>query len=147
MFQQISHTRLLPSRMEEDQHFCLKWNNYQSNMTAVFDQLRENEAFVDVTLACEGSQLKAHKVRSRIAIAARSSALRSPCRRWAHHAVIGRMVVDVLEWLGIAGLGTLTLFWCYFFICLVQHDAIITLLPVYHHLGKFFTQGCAEFMQ
>ncbi|XP_037085634.1 broad-complex core protein isoforms 1/2/3/4/5-like [Pollicipes pollicipes] len=48
--------------MEEDQHFCLKWNNYQSNMTAVFDQLRENEAFVDVTLACEGSQLKAHKV-------------------------------------------------------------------------------------
>ncbi|KAF0294241.1 Protein bric-a-brac 1 [Amphibalanus amphitrite] len=48
-------------RMEEDQHFCLKWNNYQSNMTAVFDQLRENEAFVDVTLACEGSQLKAHK--------------------------------------------------------------------------------------
>ena len=50
-------------RMEEDQHFCLKWNNYQSNMTAVFDQLRENEAFVDVTLACEGSQLKAHKVR------------------------------------------------------------------------------------
>ena len=81
MFQRINHTRPLPFRMEEDQHFCLKWNNYQSNMTAVFDQLRENEAFVDVTLACEGSQLKTHKVRRQITIAARYSALGLPCRR------------------------------------------------------------------
>ena len=49
--------------MEKDQSFCLKWNNYQANMTAFLPQLREDEAFVDVTLACEGSQqLKAHKV-------------------------------------------------------------------------------------
>ncbi|XP_063228494.1 longitudinals lacking protein, isoforms H/M/V-like isoform X2 [Bacillus rossius redtenbacheri] len=44
------------------QHYCLRWNNYQSNMTSVFHQLLRNEAFVDVTLACNDSSLKAHKV-------------------------------------------------------------------------------------
>jgi hypothetical protein len=46
------------------QHYCLRWNNYQSNMTSVFHQLLRNEAFVDVTLACNDSSLKAHKVPS-----------------------------------------------------------------------------------
>ncbi|KAB7503906.1 Protein bric-a-brac 2 [Armadillidium nasatum] len=44
-------------------HFCLRWNNYQTNMTAVFDQLLQEEVFVDVTLSCDGgAQLRAHKV-------------------------------------------------------------------------------------
>ncbi|XP_060534641.1 protein tramtrack, beta isoform-like isoform X2 [Cylas formicarius] len=47
--------------MEKD-HYCLRWNNYQSNMTSVFHQLLETEAFVDVTLACDTLSLKAHKV-------------------------------------------------------------------------------------
>ncbi|XP_013785538.2 protein tramtrack, beta isoform-like isoform X2 [Limulus polyphemus] len=44
------------------QQFCLKWNNHHSNMLSVFEQLLNNEALVDVTLACEGHSLKAHKV-------------------------------------------------------------------------------------
>lgn len=44
------------------QQFCLKWNSHQSNMVTVLDQLLSNEAFVDVTLACEGLSLKAHKI-------------------------------------------------------------------------------------
>lgn len=44
------------------QQLCLKWNNHQSNLIDVFDELLENESFVDVTLACEGVSLKAHKV-------------------------------------------------------------------------------------
>lgn len=32
-------------------------------MTSVFHQLLQNEAFVDVTLACNDLSLKAHKVR------------------------------------------------------------------------------------
>ncbi|KAL3275266.1 hypothetical protein HHI36_020035 [Cryptolaemus montrouzieri] len=44
-----------------DQHYCLRWNNYQSNMTSVFHQLLRNEDFVDVTLACNDLSLKAHK--------------------------------------------------------------------------------------
>ncbi|CAH1187819.1 unnamed protein product [Phyllotreta striolata] len=46
----------------DDQHYCLRWNNYQSNMTSVFHQLLQNEDFVDVTLACNDLSLKAHKV-------------------------------------------------------------------------------------
>ncbi|KAL0852397.1 hypothetical protein ABMA28_000591 [Loxostege sticticalis] len=44
------------------QQFCLRWNNYQSNLANCFDQLLQSESFVDVTLACEGQSLKAHKV-------------------------------------------------------------------------------------
>ncbi|XP_065218248.1 protein bric-a-brac 1-like isoform X2 [Planococcus citri] len=45
------------------QLFCLRWNNYQSNLTNVFDQLLQNESFVDVTLACaDGHTVKAHKM-------------------------------------------------------------------------------------
>lgn len=45
------------------QHYCLRWNNYQSHVTSVFHQLLQTEAFVDVTLACNEASLKAHKVR------------------------------------------------------------------------------------
>lgn len=44
------------------QQFCLRWNNYQTNLTSVFDQLLQNESFVDVTLACDGQSIKAHKM-------------------------------------------------------------------------------------
>ncbi|CAG9770547.1 unnamed protein product [Ceutorhynchus assimilis] len=44
------------------QHFCLRWNNYQTNLTNVFDQLLQSESFVDVTLACDGHSIKAHKM-------------------------------------------------------------------------------------
>ncbi|XP_037077125.1 protein bric-a-brac 2-like [Pollicipes pollicipes] len=44
------------------QHYCLRWNNYQSNLTSVFDQLLQSESFVDVTLAVAGRSLRAHKV-------------------------------------------------------------------------------------
>lgn len=44
------------------QQFCLRWNNYQTNLTSVFDQLLQNESFVDVTLACDGHSIKAHKM-------------------------------------------------------------------------------------
>ncbi|GAB6020744.1 hypothetical protein CHUAL_003406 [Chamberlinius hualienensis] len=44
------------------QQFCLRWNSHQLNMLNVFDQLLQTESFVDVTLACDGLSLKAHKV-------------------------------------------------------------------------------------
>ncbi|XP_014274259.1 protein bric-a-brac 1 isoform X2 [Halyomorpha halys] len=53
------------SGLEEEmagQHYCLRWNNYQSNMTSVFHHLLRTQAFVDVTLACNDQSLKAHKV-------------------------------------------------------------------------------------
>ncbi|XP_050352948.1 protein abrupt-like isoform X1 [Nymphalis io] len=44
------------------QRFCLRWNNHQTNMLSVFDQLLHAETFTDVTLAVEGQLLKAHKM-------------------------------------------------------------------------------------
>uniref|UniRef100_T1GDA8 BTB domain-containing protein n=1 Tax=Megaselia scalaris TaxID=36166 RepID=T1GDA8_MEGSC len=44
------------------QYFSLRWNNYQNTMTSVFQQLREDQSFVDVTLSCENGSLKAHKI-------------------------------------------------------------------------------------
>ncbi|XP_039294290.1 protein tramtrack, beta isoform isoform X2 [Nilaparvata lugens] len=43
-------------------HFCLRWNNYQSNMVTELDTLRSEEHLVDVTLSCEGQKFRAHKV-------------------------------------------------------------------------------------
>ncbi|XP_055910251.1 broad-complex core protein isoforms 1/2/3/4/5 isoform X3 [Eupeodes corollae] len=48
--------------MDDTQHFCLRWNNYQSSITSAFENLRDDEDFVDVTLACDGRSIKAHRV-------------------------------------------------------------------------------------
>ncbi|XP_033227175.1 protein tramtrack, alpha isoform-like isoform X1 [Belonocnema kinseyi] len=52
----------LRSEAMASQRFCLRWNNHQSNLLSVFDQLLHDEAFVDVTLAVEGQLLRAHKM-------------------------------------------------------------------------------------
>jgi len=43
--------------------FCLKWNDFESNISDAFKDLREQKDFFDVTLACDdNSQIEAHKV-------------------------------------------------------------------------------------
>ena len=39
--------------VEDEQQFCLKWNNYSSNMTTVFKEMLENEQLCDVTLTAQ----------------------------------------------------------------------------------------------
>lgn len=48
--------------MADDQQFCLRWNEFQSNMVSSFKHLREEKSFTDVTLACDGQTCKAHKM-------------------------------------------------------------------------------------
>ncbi|XP_017887214.1 longitudinals lacking protein, isoforms A/B/D/L-like isoform X25 [Ceratina calcarata] len=48
--------------MEDDQQFCLRWNNHQTTLIQNFDTLLESGTLVDCTLAAEGKYLKAHKV-------------------------------------------------------------------------------------
>ncbi|MCL4115733.1 UNVERIFIED_CONTAM: hypothetical protein GTU68_011225 [Idotea baltica] len=48
--------------MADDQQFCLRWNEFQSNMVSSFRHLREEKSFTDVTLACDGQTCKAHKM-------------------------------------------------------------------------------------
>lgn len=51
------------NNVEGPSEFCLRWNNYQMNLLSVFEQLLENQQFVDVTLCCEGGySFKAHKI-------------------------------------------------------------------------------------
>jgi len=47
--------------MESDK-FCLRWNDFESNISTAFRELREDKDFFDVTLACEDDQIEAHKV-------------------------------------------------------------------------------------
>ena len=44
------------------QQYSLRWNNYLRHITYAFDNLRNQDDFVDVTLFCEGKKIKAHKV-------------------------------------------------------------------------------------
>ncbi|KAG7164767.1 Longitudinals lacking protein-like 18 [Homarus americanus] len=54
--------QVLLSSIMSEQCFCLRWNNYQSSVVGVLRSLLEEGQFVDVTLACDGRRLKAHKL-------------------------------------------------------------------------------------
>jgi len=46
----------------EDENFCLRWNDYEKKYAETFRTLREDDHFADVTLACEGAAVKAHRI-------------------------------------------------------------------------------------
>ena len=46
-----------------DEKLCLQWNDFKENVCSTFGDLRQDNEFTDVTLACEdGQQVEAHKV-------------------------------------------------------------------------------------
>ena len=40
-------------KMDDQQQFCLRWNDFQTNMVASFKHLRDEKSFCDVTIATE----------------------------------------------------------------------------------------------
>jgi len=43
--------------------FCLRWNDFESNISSAFRDLRDDKDFFDLTLACDDDeQIQAHKV-------------------------------------------------------------------------------------
>jgi len=42
--------------------FCLRWNEFENNISQAFKELRDDKDFFDVTLACDDEQIQAHKV-------------------------------------------------------------------------------------
>ncbi len=43
--------------------FCLRWNDFESNISGAFRELREEKDFFDVTLACDDEDhVDAHRV-------------------------------------------------------------------------------------
>ena len=42
--------------------FCLRWNDFENNISCAFRELRDDKDFFDVTLACDDEQIQAHKM-------------------------------------------------------------------------------------
>jgi len=61
--------------------FCLRWNDFESNISSAFREIRDERDFFDVTLACDDDQIvSAHKV----IISACSPLFRSMLKRSKH---------------------------------------------------------------
>ena len=46
----------------QGEKFCLRWNDFENNISKAFGELRDDKDFFDVTLACDDDQIQAHKV-------------------------------------------------------------------------------------
>ena len=66
--------------MGNSEKFCLRWNEFESNISTAFRELRDDQDFFDVTLVCEEEQIQAHKV----ILSACSPFFRSVLRRNRH---------------------------------------------------------------
>jgi len=42
--------------------FCLRWNDFENNISNAFKELRDDKDFFDITIACDDEQIQAHKV-------------------------------------------------------------------------------------
>jgi hypothetical protein len=61
--------------------FCLRWNDFESNISVAFRELREEQDFFDVTLACDDDD---HVEAHRVILSACSPFFRSVLRRTKH---------------------------------------------------------------
>ena len=52
-FRVVSKSHSDQDTMTDDQQFCLRWNDFQTNMVASFKHLRDEKSFCDVTIATE----------------------------------------------------------------------------------------------
>ncbi|XP_069172161.1 protein abrupt isoform X2 [Procambarus clarkii] len=53
---------VLHHRMGEPRRCWLRWHNYSDSVTSALESLRYDEDFLDVTVACEGRTIRAHKL-------------------------------------------------------------------------------------
>jgi len=65
---------------EPGEKFCLRWNDFEKNISTSFSELRDDKDFFDVTLACDDNQIQAHKV----ILSACSSFFRSVLKKNPH---------------------------------------------------------------
>ena len=48
--------------MGSTEKFCLRWNDFETNISSAFHDLKEEKDFSDVTLVCADQQVEAHRV-------------------------------------------------------------------------------------
>ena len=46
--------------MESSDNYCLRWNDFEANISAAFRDLRNDDDFCDVTLACNADKLSSN---------------------------------------------------------------------------------------
>ena len=81
-----------------DDELLLHWTDFETNMTVALKELREEKDFFDVTIACEDSQIQAHKV----ILSACSTFFRNLLRRNPHqHPLLYLKGVKYKDLLGI----------------------------------------------
>ena len=76
-----------PVTMGTSENFCLRWNDFESNVSGAFRELREDSDFFDVTLATSDSgnrTLQAHKVILSACSSFFKQMLRQQARAHAH---------------------------------------------------------------
>ena len=67
--------------MASSEKICFRWNDFETNVSSAFREIREEKDFFDVTLACDDdNQIQAHKV----IIAACSPFFRNILRKNTH---------------------------------------------------------------
>jgi len=66
--------------MTNSEKFCLRWNDFESNLSGAFSEIREAGEQFDMTLACEDSQIETHK----LLLTACSPVFRSLLRNTSH---------------------------------------------------------------
>ena len=48
--------------MGANEKFCLRWNDFENNISVAFREIREEKDFFDITLSCGQRQIQAHKL-------------------------------------------------------------------------------------
>jgi len=64
-FDSLTSEHILTMGSSESENFCLRWNDFEANVSGAFRDLRAESDFFDVTLGCSdssGRSLQAHKV-------------------------------------------------------------------------------------
>ena len=70
-----------PTAVPQQEKFCLRWNDFESNLSAAFKELRQESEYLDVTLLCEDQdQIEAHQ----LVLSACSGFFKNALRRSKH---------------------------------------------------------------
>jgi hypothetical protein len=91
---------VVPSKMGSSEKFCLRWNDFQENISVAFRDLRNDSDFFDVTLACSDE--------SSVNNSAGSEASRPPTHKTvrAHKVILSSCSIffkDLLRSMTVAG--------------------------------------------
>merc|ERR1711874_47665 len=96
---------VLTEEAMNSEKFCLRWNDFEKNISSAFRELRDDKDFFDVTLACDDEQIQAHKV----IVSACSPFFRNVLRRNPHqHPLLylkGVKYKDILSVLNFMYMG------------------------------------------